>query len=322
MSSKNSKRNNNNRKNNNSNMSMSKEFPQLAKMGNRVKNNFMRMTNNETFLYVMLILGITTVLGFMSVRNYNAVILFIVVAFAVRYFTKNIGVIMLVAVILSNIISVKSTIEGMRNEKGKKNDKKKDKKENVDTDEDSDDEDDVDMKNLMAKSGAKPSAKPGAKPSAKSGAKPGAKPSAKSGAKNSENMRSASSMNKQDAMNKLAKMMSSKDDEKKKDGMAPIDYKLGDDVDDDDMIDLEATQEAAYNNLNKFIGNDGFAKMSKDTERLINQQNNLAQAMQSIGPLIQNAEKMMQGLNLDKFGGMLDKLNGMMGKSNETHESH
>ena len=101
--------------------------------------------------------------------------------------------------------------------------------------------------------------------------------------------------------------------------MAPIDYKMSKDVeveeddDDDDTIDVQSTQQAAYNNLNKLIGDGGFSKMTKDTEKLMSQQENLAKAMESIGPLVQNAEKMMQGLNLDKFTGMLDKLNGMMG---------
>ena len=92
--------------------------------------------------------------------------------------------------------------------------------------------------------------------------------------------------------------------------MAPIDYKLGDDVDDDDVIDRKSTQQAAYSNLNKIIGGAGFEKMTKDTEELIKQQNNLAKAMNSMTPLIQNAEKMMSGLNLDKFSGMIDKLSG------------
>ena len=121
-----------------------------------------------------------------------------------------------------------------------------------------------------------------------------------------------------DATSKLAKKLASvgiNDDDDKKESMAPIDYEMGDDVDEDDedMIDIKSTQQAAYENLNKIIGDKGFAKMTQDTEKLMSQQQNLAKAMESIGPLVQNAEKMMQGLNLDKFSGMLDKLNGMMG---------
>lgn len=235
--------------------SFTKDFPEVAKMGTKVQSNFMSVANNKYFLYVMLFLGISTVLGFLSVKNFNAVVLFVVVAFAMRYFTKNMGVIMLVAVILSNIISVKSTIEGM-------------KAENADGDAD-------DVVNNVNSTARKPKNK----------------------------------------KNKKAKTTEEKETETET--MAPIDYEMSEtvevDEDDDDAIDVQSTQQAAYNNLNKLIGNKGFSKMTQDTEKLMSQQENLAKAMESIGPLVQNAEKMMQGLNLDRFTGMLDKLNGMMG---------
>lgn len=285
MSSVNNRKKNNTNKNNkgNGNLSsklglgsFSKDFPEVAKMGAKVQSNFMSVANNKYFMYIMLFLGISTILGFLSVRNFNAVILFVVVAFAMRYFTKNMGIIMLVAVILSNIISVKSTIEGLTNK---------------DVESNSEDEDEDDKK-AASKKVARKKAIASKKASANNNAALG---------------------NQSDAMKKLLQVTNNE-----KDGMAPIDYKMSKDVevdedDDDDAIDVQSTQQAAYNNLNKLIGDGGFAKMTKDTEKLMSQQENLAKAMESIGPLVQNAEKMMQGLNLDKFTGMLDKLNGMMG---------
>ena len=127
MSSANNRKKNNTNSKRNSNLasklglgSFTKDFPEVGKMGTKIQQNFMSVSNNKYFLYVMLFLGISTVLGFLSVKNFNAVVLFVVVAFAMRYFTKNMGIIMLVAVILSNIISVKSTIEGMKDENGEK----------------------------------------------------------------------------------------------------------------------------------------------------------------------------------------------------------
>lgn len=277
MSSANRRKNNTNRNSKrNSNLtsklglgSFTKDFPEVAKMGAKVQGNFMKLANNKYFLYVMLFLGISTVLGFLSVKNFNAVVLFVVVAFAMRYFTKNMGLIMLVAVILSNIISVKSTIEGMTAENASENTKKTKGK----------------------------------------GKKTKGKKVAKSQSDDEDHEHSK-------ATQKVAKLAVK---EKQKDGMAPIDYEMSETVevdeddDDDDAIDMKSTQQAAYNNLNKLIGDKGFAKMTQDTEKLMNQQENLAKAMESIGPLVQNAEKMMQGLNLDRFTGMLDKLNGMMG---------
>jgi flagellar biosynthesis GTPase FlhF len=292
MSSVNNRKKNNTNKNNkgNGNLSsklglgsFSKDFPEVAKMGAKVQSNFMSVANNKYFMYIMLFLGISTLLGFLSVRNFNAVILFVVVAFAMRYFTKNMGIIMLVAVILSNIISVKSTIEGMANNESK----------DVESDSDSEDDDDEDKKAAASNKA----------------------PASKNTVASKKAASKVAASNK--ALQEILNGQKNTNQKKETESMAPIDYKMSKDVevdeDDDDAIDVQSTQQAAYNNLNKLIGDGGFSKMTKDTEKLMSQQENLAKAMESIGPLVQNAEKMMQGLNLDKFTGMLDKLNGMMG---------
>lgn len=221
-----------------------------------------KMTKSKYFLYIMLFLAISTVLGFLSMQNYRAVVLFVVVAFAMHHFTKNMGVVLLTAIIVSNVISVKSTIEGMTHS-GK-------------SDEDAE----------KAKSYGKNMSK-------------GNKNKKSNGGDDVEDDADAGVDNNADKGV----------DNNGTEHMAPIDYKMGDDVD-DDVINRKSTQQAAYSNLNKIIGGAGFEKMTKDTEELIKQQNNLAKAMNSMTPLIQNAEKMMSGLNLDKFSGMIDKLSG------------
>jgi hypothetical protein len=290
---KNNSRKNNGRKNDSNGVlnSFSKDFPDVSKMAEKVHKNFMVVANNKYFLYVMLFLGISTVLGFMSVKNYNAVIMFIVVAAAMRYFTKNVGLMMLVAVLISNIISVKSTIEGM---KGQKKSKKKA----------------VGKKEVAGKKAAA-----GKKAVAGKNA-----PAVEDDASSDEEDDEVVSKKPQNKPNTSSAAMKKLVGGKDKSGMAPIDYNMSPDADvdedDEDMIDLQSTQQAAYDNLNNIIGDNGFSKMTQDTEKLMNQQENLAKAMESIGPLLQNAEKMMSGLNLDKFTGMLDKLNGMVGAGN------
>ena len=224
-----------------------------------------KMTKSKYFLYTMLFLAISTVLGFLSMQNYRAVVLFVVVAFAMHHFTKNMGVVLLTAIIVSNIISVKSTIEGMSGDDAEK-----------------------------AKSYGKNMSK-------------GNKNKKSNGGDDAED--DTENDAKDDAEDDAGDDAEDDTEKTGEEGMAPIDYKMGDDVD-DDVINRKSTQQAAYSNLNKIIGGAGFEKMTKDTEELIKQQNNLAKAMNSMTPLIQNAEKMMSGLNLDKFSGMIDKLSG------------
>jgi len=85
-------------------------------------------------------------------------------------------------------------------------------------------------------------------------------------------------------------------------------------------IDYASTVEEAYDNLNNILGGDNIKKLSKDTEGLVNQQLQLAEAMKNIepligtmGPLLKQAEgllgtmgggdninKIMQSLNINK----------------------
>jgi hypothetical protein len=59
-------------------------------------------------------------------------------------------------------------------------------------------------------------------------------------------------------------------------------------------IDYAATIEDAYDELNKVIGGDGIKKLTQDTQGLMNQQLQLAEAMKGMGPLIQGMAPMMK----------------------------
>ena len=59
-------------------------------------------------------------------------------------------------------------------------------------------------------------------------------------------------------------------------------------------IDYASTIEDAYDDLNKIIGGDGMKKLTDDSQRLMKQQVQLAEAMQSIGPLVEKMAPMLQ----------------------------
>jgi hypothetical protein len=52
--------------------------------------------------------------------------------------------------------------------------------------------------------------------------------------------------------------------------------------------------EDAYSELNKIIGGDGMKKLTSDTQNLMKQQVQLAEAMKGMGPLIQGMGPLMQ----------------------------
>ena len=59
-------------------------------------------------------------------------------------------------------------------------------------------------------------------------------------------------------------------------------------------IDYASTVEDAYNQLNQIIGSDGIKKLTGDTQNLMKQQLQLAEAMNSITPMVKSMAPLMQ----------------------------
>ena len=66
-------------------------------------------------------------------------------------------------------------------------------------------------------------------------------------------------------------------------------------------VDYAATVEEAYDDLNKILGSDGVKNISKDTEKLVEQQQQLTKMMQDMGPMV------------DKVSGIIGKVGGKDG---------
>jgi hypothetical protein len=71
-------------------------------------------------------------------------------------------------------------------------------------------------------------------------------------------------------------------------------------------IDYASTIEDAYGDLNNILGSDGIKKLTEDTQRLMTQQLQLADAMKSMTPLMENAKTMLQGFDLKNLDGLAD----------------
>ena len=71
-------------------------------------------------------------------------------------------------------------------------------------------------------------------------------------------------------------------------------------------IDYASTLEDAYDNLDKILGSGGMQNLSNDTEKLMNQQKKLFEAMNTMLPLVSKAQDMLHGLDMGKIGQMVD----------------
>ena len=77
------------------------------------------------------------------------------------------------------------------------------------------------------------------------------------------------------------------------------------------QIDYAATVEDAYDNLNSILGGEGIQKLTGDTQKLMQQQMQLAESMtamkpmiDSLGPMMKQAQGMMSGLGGKNGEGM------------------
>lgn len=64
-------------------------------------------------------------------------------------------------------------------------------------------------------------------------------------------------------------------------------------------VDYASTLESAYDNLDKLLSSDAIQSMTKDTERLASKQQNLIGNINKLEPMMNNAKKMLDGLNLN-----------------------
>jgi len=84
-------------------------------------------------------------------------------------------------------------------------------------------------------------------------------------------------------------------------------------------IDYGSTIEQAYDELDKVLGSDGIKQLTDDSQKLMKQQMQLAEAMKSMGPMLQTAQTMLKSLNVNELkdlAGVAKSLTGGLGVAN------
>lgn len=69
-------------------------------------------------------------------------------------------------------------------------------------------------------------------------------------------------------------------------------------------IDYASTLEEAYDNLDKILGAGGINKLTGDTENLMTKQKELFESMKMMTPMVEQAQKMLQGFDLKSLEGL------------------
>ena len=91
------------------------------------------LMKNKTFLYFVLFIAVVNAFGYLMMREFEAVMLFVLVGFLTTYFSNNMIIVLLTAIVVTNLFaSSRLTIkfkEGMEGHKDKKEGEEEDEKE-------------------------------------------------------------------------------------------------------------------------------------------------------------------------------------------------
>jgi hypothetical protein len=88
------------------------------KITKEIQKSLKSVLNDKYVLYVVAFIAVTQLLAYLGTQNFNALLVFLLSGFITSYFTKNMNVILLVAIISSNVFHLSYSIkEGMENKK-------------------------------------------------------------------------------------------------------------------------------------------------------------------------------------------------------------
>ena len=240
----------------------------------KIPKSFSKMLENKYVLYFVLVVTLINLLGYMMLGNFNAIIFFILAAFLTSNFSKNMIVVLSIPLILTSVFmvgkAVKEGFEEMKpiDERIKDIDKEiKEKQDKMNTIINEGVNTDDDKKMLK------------------------------------ELRDDIDNLNKKKEK-LLAEKNEKKDDKKgdKKDE-TPTE-KMSTMYKKENRIDYASTVEDAYDDLNKILGGNGIKQLTDDTQNLMKQQLQLADAMKSMTPLMEQAQSLLKGFDMKSLSSL------------------
>ena len=240
-----------------------------------------KILTNKYFLYFMVFLASTNILGYLVTNKLNAVVFFALVSLLTYHFSKNYAVILLVALIATNFLMAnKMMLEGLEVQD------KEDAKNAVVDQVSSTDPELADALNAVK--------------------------NAKSNDELTNTIQATATANGIDKsvvdinnpnLNKktgdaepqgVGEKISANKKGNLKENLGP-------------RLDYAATIEQSYQNLDELLGSDSIKQLTNDTQKLMSQQQNLFNTMNQMVPVLQGAQDMLKGFDI---GGLTNSLKG------------
>jgi hypothetical protein len=234
------------------------------------------LLKDKNVLYVTLFIAIANLFGFLMLRQMDAIVFFLIVGFLTSYFSKNMIIIMLVAILSTNFL-IGTKLLGKVIKEGFKTG-------------------DADATATAAAPAAAATATSAPSTAAPAPAMPAPAMPASADKKKEEICYDPKDHTKVITCPSKSGFTT----------LSPASIHEGEDV--DHKVDYASTLESAYDNLDKLLGSEAIRTMTQDTQRLAEKQQVLMGNIKQLQPMMQNAGKMLDGLNMGQMGDMLTNL--------------
>lgn len=261
------------------------------------KNNVAALLRNKNVLYIVLFFAVANLFSYLMLKKIDAVAFFIIIGFLTTYFSKNMIIVMLTAMISTFLLvqinllgQVQEGMSGQTDPSGNK------------------------IEEAPAVAEAEATAEAPSAPSATA-----VPADAKAGAAINGADRSKITATSDTTM---------KAPEKFTQQLNPARYNS---ADDDDVprhkpkVDYAGTLESAYDNLDKLLSSDAIRSMSEDTSRLAEKQKQLMGNIEKIQPVMDKAKGILDGIDMSTISKLMGSIgtsvNSMKGGKNADREA-
>ena len=258
-----------------------------------------KLITNKYFLYFMVFLAATNILGYLVTNKMNAVIFFALVSLLTYQFSKNMSVILLVAIIATNFLMANKRIrEGLENESTTSTTQTTSATPTTSTTQTTPALNNIEAKDQEIANAIGP---------VKKSASNTEVPKNILATSNDISGDQTSPTKMVDVNNEGLNNMSN--DSGPVAAGETLQGSKNKTTNGGPRIDYSTTIEKSYENLDKILGSDSINKLTGDTQRLMSQQQKLFDTMQNMVPMIEGAKGMLDKLNIGNLTDSLTKMN-------------
>ena len=272
-------------------------------------------------LYIILFLAVTNVLGFITMNNVTALLLFVLVGVVASRYTKNMSYILVSSLLVTNgylLIQRKMSREGMTpkgtpDTTGRDEPSKEEDEDIIETPEikaiqakipprkgarHADDEKPMDIVGVNVDACGNPILTETTRTNDKAN---------NDKSRGGNNVVGGTNTKKDGFVSKNQRLTPGSLEPKKKSSKTKVE-------DDDTRVDYASTLEMAYDNLQTMLGDEGIKGLSSETRRLAKQQQNLIASLNDMAPILKDAQSTLTNLKMPDMSSMKSIMGMLKGR--------